>query len=136
METFRKFSLLLLLPVLLFSCSDDDDNPVNGGNTPDEATVKYAVETPTDIVSGVQFRIATGDFAELTDVAPDWAETVQVQRPFNAAVFVQFSNTGSTQQPYAIHIYVNDELVKTKQGMMQPNMMFTDSAVHDVPVLE
>ncbi len=137
METIKNFrSLLLILPLLLFSCSsDNDDNNGNngggGGNT-DHVTVKYAVNTASDIVTGVQFRAATGDYIEDTDIEIEWAESVVVPRPFNASIFVQFANPSSTQVPYEIIIYVDDVPVRTKQGIVTANAMHSDSAVYDI----
>lgn len=135
METLKKFSVLLLLtPLLFFSCSSDNDNNGNNGdgNNTDHVTVKYAVNTTSDIVTALQFRNATGDYTEVADVTEDWAESVVVPRPFNASIFVQFANPSTTQESYEIVIYVDDVVVESKLGIVPPNTMSSDSVVYDV----
>lgn len=106
--------LLLVLPLLTGACSDNDDSPQN--HHPTDAEVKYAVTASADIISTVQYRLPTGDFAD-DDAAPaDWAHTVTAQLPFNAAMFVQLSNATSLPQTYSMMIYVNDTLAQTKSG--------------------
>lgn len=120
-------NLLLLLPFFIMSCSSDNvsdpaENGNGGGNNPPnettQAEVKYAVSASTDIISTVQYRLPTGVFADVDDAQEDWSETLPIPLPFNAAMFVQLSNTTDVPQTYSMMIYIDGTLAAHKEGTL------------------
>ena len=131
--------LFLILPLLFLSCSDDDnaadsdDGNGNGnGNGNQETVVRYVVTAPTDIVSNVQYRVASGTYSTDSNPGANWSQEVIVPRPFNASLFVQFANSTASAKQYTLEIFVNDELEYSKSGSVAGTMTSTDSATHTI----
>jgi len=107
-----------LLSVFFISCSELCDT-----DEADTAALQYRVTVEKPIIAGVSYRDANGtivstdaDFLNLKL----WYTHVNVEAPFNALKQVVLVNNYTEEVSYNLGIYLDGELIETKNGSVLP----------------
>lgn len=122
MKTLKNLFFLLIVPIMLISCSSDDDAKeiIPGPPTGTDVRYKFTISS-TEVLTGFKYKQDDGtmDAGFFTIDSPlTFTKTIIVQKPFQTRLDLNFQNKTGVEQNYTAQIYVDGVLSDTQTGIV------------------